>query len=312
MSDKDLNNNEEHLERQEREGFDYTLKDKADEIGIIAKGSAANSGSTTLNDKKKEEKKFQDALLKLILDTPEKVAKALEEAGEKKKSAESHIDNARSFKNALENGDFAELAILLKQQGYDAEGLSQDEMKQLGTAAMMDEYALAQQDINFAKPIYEKVKSSTGATEDQRNEANDAMQQISEWEQEIANAKKEYGINNDNITIKDTSLRMDEYDAYNDLGMTDKSETSDPFAEVATSNVNPVTDDPFAQVADKTLTTSFAKSVGADNPFTEKAGNISDPFNDVANQVLAEQKPEIEMDAETKATPTVNSGIPSI
>lgn len=60
---------------------------------------------------------------------------------------------------------------------------------------------------------------------------------------------------------------------------------------------NTDTSDPFIETADKT--TSFANTIDSDDPFAETAGNISDPFNEVA-AVLTEQEKTLQSNHNTQ------------
>lgn len=304
MSDQDQDKNalkaEQERARHEREAFDYTLKGKADDVGIVAKGSAANAGDNVGADsKKKRDKKFFDELLKAVLNTPEDVDNLLGEMGKAAKGAQEDFNKAKAYKSAYENGDFSQMLILLKQDDEETSGLSQKDILD----KVRDKYADHASDYNnkrdFVSKSKQEILDSDVSSEEQKNEAIelDNVSDMGELEATLGEFKNSHQATLDGTSDfrdKHSELRLNEIERSQNLSLSNTEISNDDFG------------DAFVEVSSGDREAKSYASTQED-PFAETAESISDPFNVAASAVGIETEMKNGLVNETVITPKVDT-----
>ncbi|MEQ8470028.1 MAG: hypothetical protein RIC35_02530 [Marinoscillum sp.] len=297
MSDEDVNKVHEDAQHKEQIAFNYTLAGKAADVGVVAKGSAANSeAENDPNSKKNQEKKFFEDLLKASLNTPADVENLLGAMDKATTNAQNSFNKAKEYKSAYESGDIDQLIILLGNDGYDTDILkSREDIMAAGKEQFFKHRQDEKNDIEFVKASGQKILDSDVSSEEQKQSALDKIANIEELERNMGSLDEIYEPTLEdtselqNVDNKVTESEIDSF-AVNEMN---SQQSSDPFGET------------FSEVSDggQRQTKSFAAEVDIDL-FAETSVSIKDPFNEAA-QIALKSDVEIKQEiSQIKSVPT--------
>ena len=167
-----MDRNEEHRFHREREDFEYSRKGLAEEVGIVAKGSAGNSENNSVNTRKNQEKRFYEQLLKVLLNTPSDVDNLLGEMDKASDNARQNINRAKTYQEAYESGDLDQLVVLLRKDGLDVDEFSSPQEVLDAAKVQYNKYlSEAKTNIHFVKDSNQKIQNSEVSSNQQKQDS---------------------------------------------------------------------------------------------------------------------------------------------
>ncbi|MDW3210300.1 MAG: hypothetical protein R8N23_10560 [Reichenbachiella sp.] len=243
---------EERLKHNEQTSFNYTLNGKADEVGLIAKGSASNAGGNNeLSEKKKKER---DENLKLLLEGNKDFKAFMDDFGDKLDDYNRVADRQSRRQAAFESGDWDQYRLILindyDMNADDVAAMNNEDFQKLDPELQdLDEFTketLKHELIQLAKDYDEEH----GFTDEQKQALQELMSKSGiegiDFDEVFSDVKKDanVGFVNDveNATLGTVSetFNLAANDKQNPFDLDNQNKSApDPFSSTPSNSPNP-------------------------------------------------------------------------